>query len=86
MPRKILSGVVVNNKNLKTLTVNVAIMKQHPLYRKYYKSTKKYHAHDELGGFNIGDTVRIIETRPYSKTKSWKVLSDELFNKVKGAV
>lgn len=76
MPKKILMGSVVSNKAQNTLVVSVKSAKIHPLYKKRYFSAKKYHVHDPYGGFNIGDTVKIIESRPYSKTKTWCVISE----------
>ncbi len=58
----------------KTVTVNVERRFPHPLYGKAVKRTKKYHAHDENNEYRVGDTVRIVETRPLSKTKRWRVI------------
>lgn len=77
MSRKILSGVVVNNKNEKTLMVKVSTVKKHSMYKKYLNLHKKYCVHYDSGNFNIGDKVSIVESRPYSKSKSWKVLTDQ---------
>lgn len=71
MPKRILQGVVVSALNNKTITVKVERRYIHPLYKKTVKKTKKYAAHDEENRFKIGDAVRIIETRPVSKTKKW---------------
>ena len=60
----------------KTITVSVTRRIKHKLYKKIIRQTKKYHAHDENNNYNIGDTVSIIETRPISKLKKWKVLSN----------
>lgn len=76
MPRRVLQGVVVSDKGDKTVTVLVERRVMHPLYKKFIKRSKKYHAHDEANSYKVGDVVRIEETRPISKTKSWKVLSD----------
>lgn len=76
MPKKIFTGSVVSNKARNTLVVSVKSAKIHPLYKKRYFSVKKCHVHDPYGGFNIGDTVKIIESRPYSKTKTWCVVSE----------
>ena len=74
MPKRILTGTVTSDKTDKTVTVKVERRVKHPLYGKIIKRSKKYHAHDEANEFNVGDTVRIEETKPYSKTKTWKVL------------
>ncbi|HZP93161.1 MAG TPA: 30S ribosomal protein S17 [Burkholderiales bacterium] len=71
-PRR-LTGRVVSDKMDKTVTVLVERMVQHPLYGKYVRRSKKYHAHDEANECHEGDTVVIEETRPLSKTKSWCV-------------
>ena len=75
MPKRILSGVVVSSNSNKTVTVDVSRRIKHKLYKKIIKRTKKYHAHDENNEFKVGDTVSIIESKPISKTKKWKVLS-----------
>ncbi len=74
MPKRILVGTVVSDKTDKTVTVKVERKEKHPLYGKIIRRSKKYHAHDEGNEFRPGDTVRIEETRPISKTKTWKVL------------
>ena len=74
MPKRILVGTVVSDKTDKTVTVLVERKVKHPLYGKIIRRSKKYHAHDEGNEFKPGDTVRIEETRPMSKTKTWKVL------------
>jgi len=74
MPRRILVGTVVSDKTDKTVTVLVERKVKHALYGKIIRRSKKYHAHDEGNAFKPGDTVRIEETRPISKTKTWKVL------------
>ena len=74
MPKRILIGTVTSDKTDKTVTVKVERRVKHPLYGKIIKRSKKYHAHDEANEYNVGDTVRIEETRPMSKTKTWKVL------------
>ena len=71
--RKVRVGVVVSDKMDKTVTVKVQRQFLHPLYGKLVKRTKKYHAHDENNDYKVGDTVRISETRPLSKTKRWRV-------------
>ena len=77
MPRRELQGVVVGDKADKTVTVLVERRVMHPLYKKFIKRSKRYHAHDESNGAKIGDIVRIRECRPLSKTKSWEILGDE---------
>ena len=77
MPRRVLQGVVVSDKADKTVTVLVERRLQHPLYKKFIKRSKRYHAHDEANSAKTGDIVRIRECRPISKTKSWEILSDE---------
>ncbi len=72
--RKIRTGVVVSDQNDKTVTVLVERQFAHPLYTKQVKKTKKYRAHDEKNEFQMGDVVRIGETRPLSKTKRWRVV------------
>ena len=74
MPKRILVGTVTSDKTDKTVTVLVERKVKHPLYGKIIRRSKKYHAHDEDNAFKLGDTVRIEETRPISKTKSWRVL------------
>ena len=74
MPKRILIGTVVSDKTDKTVVVKVERKVKHPLYGKIIRRSKKYHAHDEDNSFKTGETVRIEETRPISKTKSWKVL------------
>ena len=77
MPRRVLQGVVVSDKADKTITVLVERRLMHPLYKKFIKRTKRYHAHDEANSAKIGDLVRIRECRPISKTKTWEILADE---------
>lgn len=71
--RKIRTGVVVSDQNDKTVTVLVERQFAHRLYTKQVKKTKKYRAHDETNQYQTGDVVRIVETRPLSKTKRWRV-------------
>ena len=75
MPKRILLGVVVSSNSNKTIVVDVTRRIKHKLYKKIIRRTKKYHVHDENNEFSIGDTVSIIESRPISKLKKWKVLS-----------
>ena len=77
MPKRILSGVVVSSNSNKTIVVGVTRRIKHKLYKKIIRQTKKYHAHDENNEFNVGDTVSIIEYKPISKIKRWKVMSSE---------
>lgn len=72
--RKVRSGVVVGNRSDKTVTVLVERQFAHPLYTKQIKRTRRYQAHDESNECQVGDMVRIMETRPLSKTKRWRVL------------
>ena len=72
--RKERSGVVVSNKMDKSVVVATNYKEKHPLYGKFVKKTKKFHVHDENNECNVGDTVRIMETRPLSKTKRWRVV------------
>ncbi len=77
MPRRILQGVVVSDKNEKTVVVQVERRFTHPVLKKTVRLTKKYHAHDEESRFKEGDVVRIEECPPVSKKKRWKVLQQE---------
>jgi len=72
--RKVRVGVVVSDKADKTIVVQVERRLAHPLYGKGVGRTKRYHAHDEKNEYRVGDTVRIAETRPLSKTKRWRVV------------
>ena len=72
--KMIRSGVVVSNKADKTVVVRVERRFQHPLYHRTVKQTKKFMAHDETNACQIGDEVKIVETRPLSKRKRWMVL------------
>ena len=74
MPKRVLTGTVVSDKTDKTIVVSVERRVKHPLYGKIIKRSKKYHAHDETNQFREGETVRIEETAPISKLKSWKVI------------
>ena len=77
MPRRILSGTICKATNKKTVVVEVERTFKHPIYKKYIKRSKKYHAHDETDALKVGDKVMIEETRPISKLKTWKVVSNE---------
>lgn len=72
--RKERIGVVTSNKMAKSIVVAVEKKQMHPMYGKFIKLTKKFHAHDEKDECNVGDTVRIMETRPLSKTKNWRLV------------
>ena len=72
--RKERTGVVTSNKMDKSITVAIKWKEKHPIYGKFVSKTKKYHAHDENNECNIGDTVKIMETRPLSKTKRWRLV------------
>ena len=74
MPKRILSGVVVSANANKTIVVNVTRRIKHKLYKKIIRQTKKYHAHDEKNKFKEGETVSIIECKPFSKKKTWQVV------------
>ena len=76
MPKRILQGVVVSDKQDKTVVVRVERQVMHPVYKKFVKKSKKYAAHDENNQFKVGDQVSIVESKPYSKTKTWSVLVD----------
>ncbi|MDE2013505.1 MAG: 30S ribosomal protein S17 [Alphaproteobacteria bacterium] len=75
MPKRVLQGVVVSDKNAKTVVVKVERRFIHPVLGKTVRRSKKYHAHDENKEFKVGDMVRIRECRPLSKLKSWEVIS-----------
>ncbi|NLI71603.1 MAG: 30S ribosomal protein S17 [Bacteroidales bacterium] len=72
--RKVRTGVVTSNSMEKTITVAVTWKEKHPIYGKFVNRTKKYHVHDEKNDCNVGDTVTIMETRPLSKLKSWRLI------------
>ena len=72
--RKQRTGVVVSDKMQKTIDVASKVKEKHPIYGKFVSKTKKYHAHDEKNECNVGDTVLIMETRPLSKTKRWRLV------------
>lgn len=74
MPKRILIGTVVSDKTDKTVVVRVERKVKHPMYGKIIRRSKKYHAHDEENDFKAGEVVRIEETRPMSKLKTWKVV------------
>ena len=72
--RKTRQGVVISNKMEKTIVVAAKFKEKHPIYGKFVSKTKKYHVHDEKNDRQVGDTVLIMETRPLSKTKRWRVV------------
>ncbi|MGN1172632.1 MAG: 30S ribosomal protein S17 [Muribaculaceae bacterium] len=72
--RKQRQGVVTSDKMDKTIVVSSKFKEKHPIYGKFVQKTKKYHAHDENNDAHIGDTVLIMETRPLSKTKRWRLV------------
>ena len=74
MPKRVMMGTVVSDKTDKTVVVLVERRVKHPLYGKIIKRSKKYHAHDETNEYREGETVRIEETAPISKLKTWKVI------------
>jgi small subunit ribosomal protein S17 len=75
MPKRILQGTVVSDKNDKTIVVEVERRYTHPLFKKTVRRTKKYHAHDEKNVHKIGDKVQIEETAPISRNKRWIVVA-----------
>ena len=77
MPKRVLQGVVVSDKNDKTIVVQVERRYTHPLLKKTVRRTKKYHAHDEKNSFKVGDQVSIEETRPISKNKRWIAVNEK---------
>ena len=76
MTKKILNGKVIKDKNDKTIVVLVKRKYIHPFYGKVVTSSKKYHAHDEKNKFKIGDDIKIIESRPFSKNKRWEAINN----------
>ena len=77
MPKRVLQGTVVSDKNDKTIVVLVERRYTHPLFKKTVRRSKKYQAHDEANQFKVGDIVRIEESKPISKNKRWVVLKDQ---------
>ena len=78
---RILTGVVTSNKPDKTITVQIERKVKHPLYGKIIKRSTKVHAHDEENNASIGDVVTVKECKPFSKTKTWILVNDDLANK-----
>jgi small subunit ribosomal protein S17 len=74
MPKRVLQGVVVSDKGEKTIVVKVERRFTHPVLKKTVRRSKNYHAHDENNAAKVGDTVSIEESRPFSKTKTWKLV------------
>ena len=74
MPKRILEGLVVSDKGDKTVIVKVERTFLHPVLKKTVRRSKKYHAHDEANSYKSGESVRIVECAPRSKTKTWEVL------------
>ena len=83
MPKKVLSGIVVSDKPNKTVTVLVERKYQHPVLKKVIKVKKKFNAHDENNKYKNGDKVSIIESKPFSKNKKFKVIGDNKWYKFK---
>ena len=77
MPKRILSGTVVSDQNTQTVTVSVERRFTHPVMKKTVRKSKRYRAHDANEQFKVGDSVRIRECTPISKTKRWEVVIDE---------
>jgi small subunit ribosomal protein S17 len=85
MPKRILQGTVTSDKNAQTITVLVERRFTHPVLKKTVRKSKKYRAHDPENRFKVGDTVRIVECAPISKTKRWTVLAAEAAGAEAGA-
>ena len=77
MPKRILSGTVVSSNSNKTIVVQVTRRVKHKLYKKIISRSKKYHVHDQDNIYKVGDSVRIIESKPISKIKSWIAMNDQ---------
>ena len=77
MPKRVLNGIICKANNKNTVVVEVERTYKHSIYKKYIKRSKKYHAHDETDALKVGDKVMIEETRPISKLKTWKVITNE---------
>ena len=75
MPKKILNGKVISDKNDKTIIVLVKRKYSHPFFKKVLTTSKKYHAHDEKNKYKVGDNVKIIEAKPFSKRKKWEAIN-----------
>lgn len=72
--QRVFTGIVKSNKSDKTIVVVVERKLMHPKYKKQYKVSKNYHVHDEKNHYKVGDTVQFVNSRPFSKTKKWRVL------------
>lgn len=81
MPKRILSGTVVSSNTNKTIVVKVTRRVKHKLYKKIISQSKKYHAHDENNTFKVGDYVKIVESKPISKLKSWIAINNNMESK-----
>jgi small subunit ribosomal protein S17 len=81
MPKRLLSGLVISSNNNKTIVVEVTRRVKHKLYKKIISQSKKYHAHDEDNTFKVGDIVKIVESKPISKLKSWIVMNNNMESK-----
>ncbi len=77
MPKRILQGVVVSDKQDKTIVVRVERRMRHPIYKKFIRRSKKFAAHDENNASKVGDIVRIRECSPISKSKTWELIQDQ---------
>lgn len=77
MPKRILQGVVVSDKQDKTIVVRVERRMRHPIYKKFIRRSKKFAAHDEGNTVKVGDIVRIRECAPISKNKTWELVTDQ---------
>jgi small subunit ribosomal protein S17 len=76
MPKRVLQGVVVSDKSDKTVVVKVERRFTHPVLKKTVRRSKNYHAHDESNAAKVGDIVSIVESRPFSKTKTWALVAE----------
>ena len=83
MPKRILQGVVTSDANAQTVTVSAERRFTHPVLKKTIRNSKKYRAHDEANQFKVGDTVRIQECAPKSKTKRWEVMTDAMIEETR---
>ena len=77
MPKRILTGTVVSSNSNKTIVVKVTRRVKHKLYKKIISLSKKYHAHDENNNYKVGDSVKIVESKPISKLKSWIAMNSK---------
>jgi small subunit ribosomal protein S17 len=86
MPKRVLQGVVVSDKQDKTIVVKVERRFTHPVMKKTVRRTKNYHAHDEANTAKVGDVVSIRESKPYSKLKTWEIVSGDEGSSEQGLV